>query len=34
LAGVMMCWEGRKVKRIEGVVVKVVEAGDVGKGSE
>lgn len=31
LAGVMMWWVGRKVKRIEGVVVKVVEAGDVGK---
>ena len=28
LAGVMMWWEGRKVKKIEGPVVKVVDAID------
>jgi hypothetical protein len=26
LAGLMMWWEGRKVKKIEGPIVKVVEA--------
>jgi len=26
LAGLMSWWEGRKVKKIEGAVVKVVEA--------
>lgn len=30
LAGVMMWWEGRKVKRIEGPIVKVVEGKDGG----
>ncbi|KAH7407276.1 hypothetical protein BKA64DRAFT_411364 [Cadophora sp. MPI-SDFR-AT-0126] len=34
LAGVMMWWEGRKVKKIEGPVVKVVDAidGKIGEG--
>jgi hypothetical protein len=34
LAGVMMWWEGRKVKKIEGPVVKVVDQGDQEKPSE
>ena len=31
LAGLMMWWEGRKVKKIEGLVSKVVEAKGVGR---
>jgi len=31
LAGVMMWWEGRKVKKIEGPAIKVVDAADVEK---
>ncbi|KAH6682623.1 hypothetical protein B0J14DRAFT_499022 [Halenospora varia] len=34
LAGLMMWWEGRKVKKIEGPAIKVVEAVDVEKGKE
>jgi hypothetical protein len=31
LAGVMMWWEGRKVKKIEGPAIKVVDAADLEK---